>query len=387
MRGLPVSLNAFESSQVRTNLHFTGFKMPDFEKVYLPDSMLPFTDSRPLSQKEFIVDDNRGAISPSPSVSIDGIDFFLSVKGIGSTTNPFSRQLLGKAEVCGLLRDRAVRDRVLKSPDTAPRYITSELWQRYSPYGGQGLEHADIAMRASEMADVTSINGFRIAPLVKTVFFPEELEERIRSLFWYRRYAGKIVQETRLVPSNVRVYFHSGITIGGDVSGIFDMFGIDDDEKAMRFLKNFVKSGVAFLTLFSRSMKSNPDGTFSGLDFYDVWLDKDAVLSPEGTVFFVDLEGLEWITVSEQDAHEKIAHQVYRSLYEFMYAYEQLERERFSRFRGVPDRKAQLEHVLRAALKDDDIIDIERSGHRLDLVVDNVLGEQSLIEKFAFIDW
>src|SRR5438876_10440093 len=104
-----------------------------------------------------------------------------------------------------------------------------------------------------------------------------------------------MVQEARLVPSNVRIYFHSGSTIGGNTGSIFDLFGIDENDKALGFLKNFVKSGIASLTLFTRSLKSNEDGTFSGLDFYDVCLDKDAVLARDGTIYFADLEGVDRI--------------------------------------------------------------------------------------------
>jgi len=87
-------------------------------------------------------------------------------------------------------------------------------------YGGQGLEHATISMRVSEMADLTSIHGFRIAPVVKIAFLPENLEIKIKEIYWYRKFPGRIVQETRLVPSNVRIHFHSGSTIGGNISSI-----------------------------------------------------------------------------------------------------------------------------------------------------------------------
>src|SRR5205814_2695005 len=116
---------------------------------------------------------------------------------------------------------------------------------------------------------------------------------------------------------------HSGSTIGGNIRSVFELFGIDENDKALGFLDNFVKSGIAFLTLFARSLRSNGDGTFSGLDLYDVWLDKDAVLAPDGTVYFVHLEGLEWITIGREKVREKIDDQIYRSLYEFIYAYEQ----------------------------------------------------------------
>jgi hypothetical protein len=361
--------------------------MPEFERIYLPESMRPFTDLSPSGAKEFVIDDNRGAVSTTPSLKLDGTDFYLSVKGIGSTTNPFSRQLLGKAEICSLLKDTRLKDRIVRSEGKAPRYLTGELWLRGSPYGGQGLQHATTSMRVSEMADLTSIHGFRVAPLVKAVFLPESLENEIKKVYWYRRFGGRMVQETRLVPSNVRIYFHSGSTVGGNASSVFDLFGIDESDKALEFLKNFVRSGIAFLTLFTRSMKSNEDGTFSGLDFYDVWLDKDAVLAPDGTIYFVDLEGLEWITARKKDVQEKIDDQIYRSLYEFMYAYEQIERERLARFGGMMDRKGQFEYLLREALKDDEVVGLAREGESLELVVGNNLGEQGLTEKFPIIDW
>jgi hypothetical protein len=387
MKGLPLSLNAYEPPEILTNKHFQEFKMPEFERIYLPESMGPFTDLSPLGTKEFIIDDNRGAVSTSPSLKMDSTDFHLSVKGVGSTTNPFSHQLLGKAEICNLLKDARLKNRIVNSEGRAPRYLTGELWLRGSPYGGQGLQHATTSMKVSEMADLTSIHGFRIAPLVKTVFLPQGLENEVKKIYWYRRFGGRMVQEARLVPSNVRIYFHSGSTVGGNVSSIFDLFGVGDNDRALEFLENFVKSGIAFLTLFTRSMKSNEDGTYSGLDFYDVWLDKDAVLAPDGTVYFVDLEGLEWITVKEKDVEEKIDDQIYRSLYEFMYAYEQIERERSARFGDMADRKTQFEYLLREALKDDEVVDLAREGESLELVVGNILGEQGLTEKFPIIDW
>src|SRR5881397_3651654 len=387
MKGLPLNLNAYEASETLTNKHFREFKMSEFENIYLPDSMGPFTDLIPRGTKEFVVDDNRGAVSTSPYLEIDGTDFYLSVKGIGSTTNPFSHQLLGRAEICNLLKDSTLKDRIVNSKETAPRYITGELWLRGSPYGGQGLQHATTSMRVSETADLTSIHGFRVAPMVKIVFLPTELEAGAKKLFWYRRFAGRMVQETRLVPSNVRIYFHSGTTVGGSVGSVFDLFGIDDNDKALAFLENFVKSGIAFLTLFTRSVTSNQNGTFSGLDFYDVWLDKDAVLAPDGTIFFVDLEGLEWITIGKEKVREKIDDQIYRSLYEFVYAYEQIERERVARFGAVTDRKVQFEYLLREALKDDEIASLERTGSSLELIVGNILGEQSITANFPIIDW
>ena len=191
LKGSPLNLNIYEASEMLTNRHFQEFKMHEFERIYLPESMRPFTDLNPLGTREFIADDNRGAVSTLPSLKMDGTDFYLSVKGIGSTTNPFSHQLLGKAEICSLLKDSRLKERIVNSEETAPRYLTGELWLRGSPYGGQGLEHATTSMRVSEMADLTSIHGFRIAPLVKIVFLPEDLENEIKKIYWYRKFRGQ----------------------------------------------------------------------------------------------------------------------------------------------------------------------------------------------------
>ena len=304
---MPLDLKVFEASDVLTNKQFQEFGLPGFGSLYLPESMQPFSGIVASGSKEFLVDDHRGAVSPTSSLTIDGTDFFMSVKGVGSTTNPFSERPLGPAEVCNFLEDIELRDRIVGSNGlVAPRYITGELWLRGSPYGGQGLQHATTSLKVSEMADLTTIHGFRIAPLVNIVFLPEKVEELVKQIYWYRRFNGRIVQEVRLVPSNVRIYFHSGSTIGGNIGAVLDLFGIDDNDKALAFLRNFVKSGIAYLTLFTRSLTSNVDGSFSGWDFYDVWLDKDAVLAPDGTIFFVDLEGLDWITVSQKNVREKI---------------------------------------------------------------------------------
>jgi hypothetical protein len=387
IKGVPIRLTSYEAASARTNKHFQGDNMPEFEHVYLPESMKPFTDLPPLGEKEFVVDDNRSVVAPRPTLAIDGTDFYLSVKGIGSTTGPFSRGLLRKAEICSLLKNPMITSRIMNARNTTPRYLTGELWSRGSPYGVQGLQYANIAMRATEMGDVTSIHGFRIAPLVKIVALPQNLQNEIKKIYWYRKFRQEIVQETRLLPSNVRIYFHSDYTIGEDTCAIFDLFGIDNNDKAIDFEVNFLRSGMAILTLLARSIKNNENGTYSGLDFYDVWLDKDAVLAPSGVIYWADLEGLEWITLWGKDIEEKMEYQIYRSMYELMYAYEQIEIERMRRFGDIIDRKSQFEYLLRAALKGDEVIKLERDGTSLNIIIDTILKEQNLTKTFTILDW
>ena len=399
LRGVPIALNVYEGAGTITNRYYKSFAMPEFEKIYLPVSLRPFSDAEPLGTRELLIDDNRSALAKNPSLTIDGTDFYFSVKGIGSTTSPFSRQLFTKAEISGLLKSGSTKERILAAKEKEmkfPRYLTGELWSRGCPYGSQGLEFASIAMKAAEMSDpsTTSIHGFRVAPLVKIVKLPESLQREVTQVYWYRRFRQQMVQETRLLPSNVRIYFHSDWTIGDDTGELFDFFRIDSNDRAMEFLRNFVRSGIAVLTLFVRSMKDDGDGTYTGLDFYDVWLDKDAVLAPDGTIFWADLEGLQAITIGgrsreevEFNIEENMEHQIYRSLYEFMYAYEQIERERVRRFGHITDRKVQFEYLLRDAVKDDEVVDLHSTRDSVELVIGNILGEERLTKNFIILDW
>lgn len=389
LHGHPISLSAYKSTRVRTNKFFLDYDLPEFERFYLPESMASFTDFTPLGQKEFLADDNRSVVTRDAVLKLDGVEFYQSVKGIGSTTGPFSRQPFKKTDITGFLNNSLVKSRIMQSKEMPrSRYMTGEMWSRGSPYGIQGLDYASIAMKAAEMADTpTSIHGFRICPIVKIIHLPEDLQEEVRRIYWYTQFKGPMVQEARLVPSNVRVYFHSDKTLGGDTSWVFDLFEIDSNEKAIEFEKNFLKSGMAILTLFVRSMKDEGHGTFTGLDYYDVYLDKDALLAPDGTIFWADLEGLELFNFREKDLEEKMEYQIHRSRYEFLYAYEQIEIERTRRFGHPIDRKVHLAYLLKEALKDDDIIELVQDGTSLNLDIGNILGEKSARKKFTILDF
>src|SRR5674476_1135999 len=91
LKGLPLNLDVYETSEVLTNKHFQQYQLSDFERLYLPPSMRPFINLKPLETKEFIADDNRGAVSAFPSLKIDNTDFYLSVKGCLLYTSPSPR--------------------------------------------------------------------------------------------------------------------------------------------------------------------------------------------------------------------------------------------------------------------------------------------------------
>src|SRR5260370_42252817 len=178
--------------------------MPDFESIYLHDSVSLFSDVNPIGAKELLIDDNRSAVGRQPYMTIDGTDFYFSVKGIGSTTSPFSRQLFRKEEICSLLKCGITKERITNVREKEmkfPRYLTGELWSRGCPYGSQGLEFATIAMRATEMSDsgTTSIHGFRIAPLVKIVRLPEAIQKELTQVYWYSKFRQAKVHETMMI--------------------------------------------------------------------------------------------------------------------------------------------------------------------------------------------
>ena len=387
LTGMPLELAAYRGSCL-TNSRFREFDLARMEFFYLPMALIDLVDEPPVETREFIEDDNRGAVLPHSVATIDGTEFFLSVKGVGSTIDPYSWRPLDRAYAAELSDDREVQGRLRRRPATATdRIITGELWLRGSPYGGQGLELASAALRVSERADVTSIAGFRVAPVVKICQLPQKLSDQLRSIHWYRKYQGPMVQELRLVPSNVRVFFHAQHTIGSNIRPIFDLFQIGSNARALRFEVNFVRSTIAMLTLFARTMNYDRSRReYVGLDFEDVWLDKDAVLAPDGTAYFVDLEGIVEHPLEKDRVREKIDDQLHRSLYELTFAYEQMEGERIRRFGSAGPRKGRFEAVLREALRTDPFVRVLPGGPPIELEIRNNCEEGSLYTRFRAVE-
>jgi hypothetical protein len=386
--GTPVRLLAYPCDSI-PNARLAALGVPRLGRFYLPETQASLMDGDPPEPREFLEDDNRGAVSADPFVTLDGRPFHLSIKGIGSTVDPYSPRTLDVESALGIVSDPDVRARLQRSRSMSPgRLITGELWLRGSPYGGQGIEHARTALEISERADLTDLGGMRIAPVVEISLLPDALAERIRHIFWYRRYPGRIVQEARLVPSNVRIYFHARNTVGGNIAYLFDLFEIDSEPKAIAFEIAFLRTALPMLSLYARTLEAGPEpGRYRGLDFHDVWLDKDAVLAPDGSVFFVDLEGIEPVTVDRAQVRERIEDQIYRTLYELVFAYEQIEGERGRRFGARGTRKRQFEGILREAVRGDPFVGLEERGGRLDLCFLNKLHEPSLDVRFPGVDF
>lgn len=387
LNGMPIELASYPA-ECLTNRRLRAFDLRALEAFYLPPALTGLLDDPPLETREFIEDDNRSAILPDAVATLDGLEFFLSIKGVGSWIDPYSWRPLDRLYAAELSTDPAVAERLRRFPaQPSDRVITGEVWLRGSPYGGQGLAHAATALRLSERADLTSVAGFLIAPVVKVARLPEKLETRLRSIYWYRQYRDPIVQELRLVPSNVRIYFHARSTVGHHVRHLFDVFSINSNAQALQFEANFLRSTVAMLTLFARTMAfDSARGKYVGLDFDDVWLDKDAVLAPNGSVYFVDLEGIVELALDKDMIREKIEDQVHRSLYELTFAYEQIEGERRRRFGGGGTRRGHFGAVLREALKDDPYVQLRPEGSSLDLLILNGCEEEALYTTFRAVD-
>jgi len=372
LAGTPVRLGAYPAEWI-ANPQFAAGSGAALRRFYLPPTLAPLVDTAPEEVVEFVEDDNRSAVRPEPVATLDGQPFYLSVKGIGSTVEPYSHRRLDPTLAAELTADPDVRRRLAMAPTEATGgIITGELWLRGSPYGGQGLEHASIALDVARRADLTDLGGMRIAPVVGIALLPPELEERLRGVHWYRSYRG-------------RIYFHARATVGHGVAEVFERFGVVTDERALLFEENFVRSALAEMTLFARTYTA-ASGRATGLEFHDVWLDKDAVLAPDGTVYFVDLEGIEPVTVDRSEVRGRVEEQFYRSLYEFMFAFEQIDGERIRRFGGPGSRKRRLEAIASAALAGDPVVRLRGDGRRTELEVRPRGTEEGLWVTFPWLD-
>ncbi len=384
--GKSIKLYFLKIDEKKGNRNFEQDEISSVEGLFLPESIKQMFPEYKYSEMNLIEDDNRSAIFPDPFVTIGETDFFLSVKGIGSTTDPYSMELLSKANTLVLSRNESMSKRISNLNDSHGRFITGEVWLRGSPYGGQGEEHGLIALETSNMAQPLSINGFMVAPVIRLIYLPENMEKEIKNIYWYRKFKGRIVQELRLVPSNVRIYFHSYNTLGSNISRIFDMFSIGSNEQAIDFEINFIRSGLAALSIFARTMRIEVDGSFSGLDYFDVWIDKDAVVAPDGTLYFVDLEGVERNYILESKVRDKIDEQFYRSLYEFTFALEQFEQERERRFNDLSDRRIRFQILIREALRKDPILNVNLIENSLQITIGNSLNLEKLYRTITLID-
>jgi hypothetical protein len=72
--------------------------------------------------------------------------------------------------------------------------------------------------------------------------------------------------------------------------------------------------------LFARTCRVREDGELEGLAFHDVWFDKDAIVAPDGTIHFADIEGLQWHSIPTYQFAKVQRHDWDELAFEFLYA-------------------------------------------------------------------
>ena len=320
-------------------------------------------------------DDNRSAVLPERRCTIGSREFLAAVKGCGAAVDAYENAPLTAGRVRGICHDPRLASALATEDGASEGFITGERWFGNTPYGGQAPDNAAIGLLTSLRARDAQIAGFPVCPIVALIRLPDALAAVASTFFWYRRYGGDFWQEVRLMPSNVRLYFHSPVTFGVDTSRALSLFGIASFEDAEPFLANLARSSLAALTLYARSLRHDAArGAYAGLAYHDVWLDKDAVIAPDGTMHFADLEGIEEPAAADAAAvREAIQSQFHRNVYEATYALEALAWDvdrRWRAFRGPAERRRWILDVLERACIADPFLRLERRDRRVVLVVE-----------------
>ncbi len=314
-------------------------------------------------------DGNRSLVLPEVQATVDGRAFALSVKGVGARPplyGDFPAEFAFRSDF-GAAGPGPEYEEL-----EGARQVTAESWFGESPYGAQGDLPAKYSLMVTEFSRACRINGLWVCPTIEVNELPDDVSRRARDRYWYRRNAGRYLQEQRLVPSNVRVFHESEWTLGQSPTAVLDAFGVRDTPRLDAFIDRYIASGVAALTVYVRTLRETEWG-FRGLTYADVYLDKDAVIAPDGTMFFVDLEGLDWtLGGADVPAEERIREQFNYNFYEVMYGLDILLRER-ERMVGRPlrqdERRFTLPERLEMALAGDPFVRVERSKDAVDLVV------------------
>lgn len=331
-------------------------------QVLLPAELAPSG-----RQWKGVRDGNRSVILPDVFVDVAGTPYALSVKGIGARP-----PLYGDSPIEFAFKSDYGGGRSLEGALAGARQITSEPWFGESPYGAQGELPASYSLMVTGFSEACQINGFYICPVIEVNELPEAVRVGARARYWYRRYEGAFLQEQRLVPSNVRIYHEAEMTLGTSPSLVLDALGVRTPEAADDFIHNYIATGVAALTVYVRTMRQTPWG-FRGLDYGDVYLDKDAVIAPNGRLHFVDIEGLDWVLGgADVTVEERIREQFNYNFYEFMYGLDLLlrARERLADHALAQDERRQsLAARLHIALARDSFARIETNGRCADVVV------------------
>ncbi len=371
----PVPLLRMVPAEVLGNPQLVDAWTEALAGAYVPRLMGRLLGGADGDALEGVRDDNRSALLVGHRHAIRGREYVAAVKGCGAEFDAYANARLTATKLSEICRDPSLLPRLAAEDGAASGFMTGERWFGNTPYGGQAPDNAAIGLLASLRADMDEIAGFFVCPIVALVRLPDEVARLAAKFSWYRRYEGGYWQEVRLMPSNVRVHFHSPVAFGVDTAEAFRLFGIDSFESAEAFLGNLARSAAAALTLYARTLRHDARAdAYRGLGYDDVWLDKDAVIARDGTLHFADLEGIEDLRAPDTDrVRDIIRAQFFRNVYEANYALEAVAAEAGRRW-GVPgnagERRAWIVEVLARACRGDPFVRVEREGGRAVFVVE-----------------
>ncbi|MBI5000133.1 MAG: hypothetical protein HZB92_01195 [Euryarchaeota archaeon] len=345
-------------------------------KVFLPESVV---GAAPMGlrceEMEGIPDDNRTILLPGATVDLPPLRYYLSVKGVGTRSPMFGFTDIGGMSPSGTWPGANLADHWRERAYHAP-VMTGELWFGNGPWGASGVggprDSLEITEMATEAGRPQCINGFWLCPVMAYNRIPDWTVKACKGTYWYRKYRGGWFQEVRIVPSDVRLYFHSDAPLGVKPQTVLKAFGIETPEQHDAFIERFIASGIAALTIGARTARRGPKG-FELLDYDDVWLDKDSVVAPNGTIHFADVDDIEWRCYeTEEQVRTKLARQFGRNFYEFMFGLDLLMTERarlVSTTQTIAGRRSELAARYEMALMGDPCGRTERSSDGLDLVL------------------
>lgn len=257
------------------------------------------------SMEIFYRDGGRNAILPKYKIIINDDEFFVSKRGVGgyySLLNVTSHTQRVKYAVNKLLSKGIEKSLLFSSEDMG--------YDR--PFGFQDLGLGRLELQNSNRIkdDFTFCNAF-FAPVISLVYVPKEVKTVAHEIRLFEKIFDsskkplskkrfKPVQLTRLVPSNIRpvsLYDKTladelGLPFVDDGKKFREKYNLENSYDAKRFIKNFVSSYAALLSLPARVDCSEGKDYYSFFVFDNVLISKDSVISKSGNLYFLDLEGV-----------------------------------------------------------------------------------------------
>jgi hypothetical protein len=178
------------------------------------------------------------------------------------------------------------------------------------------------ALRVTDEAPDGLLYGMPICPILSANrISPSDIRPHPPQ---YRAYGGDFWQEQRLVPSRIRLGDQSDLTLSFDPEAALQRLGVTDADALDAFIERLLYTGLMCLTVAAHSAVPGARGV-TAYAFAHVWLDKDTLVAPDGTLCFADLEGLERVPVADFEALRALAkRQMDDHVYELLYSIDRL---------------------------------------------------------------